>query len=339
MIQQTNWEAILNRVFGGGTVPNQGDPQHDPPAPNPGGSSLVRPIPGVNPALSAEREGDTARDVFNRFSPEPEWEKFYNDLINNRIPFAHQNEDLTRNSMRNPNVNDATYRQTLKYSRLADKMNNRYFLRPPDTIGTGIGGQVTGGTQGVTGQQASLYRMPIETEEMRQMQRLREYEALARGRQIGRTEDFRDQSQRLTLAMNLEKLRRSSELANELVYQMVQAPYRQELMRSEREFIAELEGLRLPSEQYNRILAIFRNPDNKMNIFYATMLAGLYKAGIVMPSIGNMLTTPMFSDMIGMVERGDYDALTLMIERLTQMAETGFAAGNEAIQSLIDNRR
>jgi len=92
---------------------------------------------------------------------------------------------------RNQNANAMSDPETLRLSRLADAINNRYY-RNPYQFGTGVA-LYGGGTSGdVTGHIGEQYRMPIETEEMRQQERARQYEALGRGRQIGREEDFYD---------------------------------------------------------------------------------------------------------------------------------------------------
>lgn len=83
------------------------------------------------------------------------------------------------------NINAKSREETLRLSRLADALNNQYFISP--RTGSTLRGGLRG--QGVVGEQVqygSLYRMPFETEEMRQMERMRDYERAVRGRDIGR---------------------------------------------------------------------------------------------------------------------------------------------------------
>lgn len=90
--------------------------------------------------------------------------------------YAYQNWNLAQDNPRG-NLNRMGYGDTLRYSRLADMMNNKFHYRPghQQLIGTGRKGIM---------QQADTATVsrwdPIETEEMRQMQANREMDKRAR---------------------------------------------------------------------------------------------------------------------------------------------------------------
>lgn len=90
--------------------------------------------------------------------------------------YAYQNWNLAQDNPRG-NLNQMSYGDTLRYSRLADMVNNKFHYRPghQQLIGTGKKGIMQ---QADT---ATISRWdPIETEEMRQMQANREMDKRAR---------------------------------------------------------------------------------------------------------------------------------------------------------------
>lgn len=116
------------------------------------------------------------------------WSRHQEAVQQNRLmlesnPDMNYREDLARGS-RTRNVSDMTPEETLRYSRLADALNNRYY-RGMQQLRSGValrGGQYSGST----GSLGELYRMPIETEEMRQQARSRDYETFVRAAEVSR---------------------------------------------------------------------------------------------------------------------------------------------------------
>lgn len=149
--------------------------------PDPGTASV--PTPGS--FMDAEGEYERARDMYG----EPEQddlmdrgEGYYDKYLEGaRSPsqqaanYPYQFMNLAKQNPRG-NLNGASFRQTLRFSRLADMLNNRlrYVPSPQVAIGTPqTGYQVDGG--------ADISKYPeIETEEMRLMQANREMDRRAR---------------------------------------------------------------------------------------------------------------------------------------------------------------
>jgi hypothetical protein len=125
----------------------------------------------------------------------------YNMGLLENNPWLNVGVDLSRGSLQR-NVSDMTPQETLRYSRLADALNNRYY-RGLEQLRSGValrGGQYSGSTA----QLGERYQMPIETEEMRQMQRTRGYEQATRMAEIAR--------QQATMGVPLEQTRARLEM-------------------------------------------------------------------------------------------------------------------------------
>lgn len=128
-------------------------------------------------------------------------------------PFYHRDEYIPGGSVAT-NINMKNREDTLKYSRLADALNNQYFRSPQ--IGSTLQGGIMG--QGVVGQHANfgeLYKTPFETEEMRQMQRARELEKLMKERELGRQQASMDRDLEQEKAEYMKRLELSGKYSDE----------------------------------------------------------------------------------------------------------------------------
>lgn len=134
------------------------------------------------------------------WQPENAQDNDYLDLLDTwqdtMIQQAYKNPEFMQQQFipygsEDTNVSGMSGPESLRLSRLADAINNRYY-RQPRTGSTFRGGLRGQGVVGNAADHASLTKMPIETEEMRQMQRARTYEQTLRGREIGRQQDTKD---------------------------------------------------------------------------------------------------------------------------------------------------
>lgn len=128
---------------------------------------------------------------------------------------ARINDNIARGS-KGENANNRSFETTLRYSRLADALNNRVHTRGL----RGTTGLVSAFGSGLanTSQRAELYQMPkIETEEMRQMNTIRDLSKDQSGRQINRQQNYRDAAQELTASEMQDKLKLQTEISQRLM--------------------------------------------------------------------------------------------------------------------------
>lgn len=128
---------------------------------------------------------------------------------------ARINDNIARGS-KGENANNRNFETTLRYSRLADALNNRVHTR--GLRGTTGFASAFGSGLANTSQRAELYQMPkIDTEEMRQMDTIRGLSKDQSGRQINRQQNYRDAAQELTAAEMQDKLKLQTELSRRLM--------------------------------------------------------------------------------------------------------------------------
>lgn len=128
---------------------------------------------------------------------------------------ARINDNIARGS-KGENANNRNFETTLRYSRLADALNNRVHTR--GLRGTTGFASAFGSGLANTSQRAELYQMPkIDTEEMRQMDTIRGLSKDQSGRQINRQQNYRDAAQELTAAEMQDKLELQTELSRRLM--------------------------------------------------------------------------------------------------------------------------
>ena len=128
---------------------------------------------------------------------------------------ARINDNIARGS-KSENANNRNFETTLRYSRLADALNNRVHTRA--SLPSVISFSAFGPSANIAGQRAELYQMPkIETEEMRQMNTVRDLSKDQSGRQINRQQNYRDAAQELTANEMQDKLKLQTELSKRLM--------------------------------------------------------------------------------------------------------------------------
>ena len=128
---------------------------------------------------------------------------------------ARINDNIARGS-KGENANNRNFETTLRYSRLADALNNRVHTRA--SLPSVISFSAFGPSANIAGQRAELYQMPkIETEEMRQMNTVRDLSKDQSGRQINRQQNYRDAAQELTANEMQDKLKLQTELSERLM--------------------------------------------------------------------------------------------------------------------------
>lgn len=128
---------------------------------------------------------------------------------------ARINDNIARGS-KGENANNRNFETTLRYSRLADALNNRVHTRA--SLPSVISFSAFGPSANIAGQRAELYQMPkIETEEMRQMDTVRGLSKDQSGRQINRQQNYRDAAQELTANEMQDKLKLQTDLSKRLM--------------------------------------------------------------------------------------------------------------------------
>jgi len=176
---------------------------------------------GAEPGLDYQKTSVKPEGIKPEYMNDDYWSRHQEAVQQNRLmlesnPDMNFREDLARGS-RTRNVSDMTPEETLRYSRLADALNNRYY-RGMQQLRSGValrGGQYSGST----GSLGELYRMPIETEEMRQQGRTRDYEALVRAYEIARQQALKGLPLDQVQARLAAQLRESTNLSDALIQQ------------------------------------------------------------------------------------------------------------------------
>jgi hypothetical protein len=148
-------------------------------------------------------------------------------------PNLHQNEDISKSDT----LTGKTFDETLKASRLADKLNNQWY-RTPISPGYYFGGAARASGGG------HYFQMPVETEEMRTMQRARAAKAGQMEAEQGRQQAFRN------IPLEAAQAERSfsskwSELKRDQQMEWARETYTQELM------------LRVGAAKANMIMGVF----------------------------------------------------------------------------------
>ena len=176
---------------------------------------------GAEPGLDYQKTSVKPEGIKPEYMNDDYWSRHQEAVQQNRLmlesnPDMNYREDLARGS-RTRNVSDMTPEETLRYSRLADALNNRYY-RGMQQLRSGValrGGQYSGST----GSLGELYRMPIETEEMRQQARSRDYETLVRASEIARQQVLKGLPLEQAQARLAAQLRESTNLSDALIQQ------------------------------------------------------------------------------------------------------------------------
>lgn len=205
---------------------------------------------------------------------------------------ARINDNIARGS-KGENANNRNFETTLRYSRLADALNNKVHIKGGRT--STLMGATAGGTMGVDGELSSIYQMPkIDTEEMRQQQTIRDLSKGQSERQISRQQNYRDAAQKLTEAEMQDKLKLQTQLSERLMNrrdkmtdeemrQWYQEPYNEQMRRTAAEWDKKFE------RDFGIEGATFLSDLNKMNPTLAAIIGEAIK--IAPPSFAEQFAT------------------------------------------------
>lgn len=220
---------------------------------------------GAEPGLDYQKTSVEPEGIKPEYMNDDYWSRHQEAVQQNRLmlesnPDMNSREDLARGS-RTRNVSDMTPEETLRYSRLADALNNRYY-RGMQQLRSGValrGGQYSGST----GSLGELYRMPIETEEMRQQVRSRDYETLVRAAETARQQTLKGLPLEQAQARLAAQLRESTNLSDTQIQQYMavfghQLQYdvlrqQQAFARHYGSFMSFLQQVNIPYTQANLI--------------------------------------------------------------------------------------
>lgn len=134
------------------------------------------------------------------------------DLLKDN-PYMYYDQDLATQR----NITGKSSENIQRLSRLADALNNTYYRGPAQFS---FGGAATGGAyQGTTSSVGEQYRMPIETEEMRSMERMRGYEEIIRAAEIARQQQLQGLPLEQAKARLAEQLRETYNLSEQEIKQ------------------------------------------------------------------------------------------------------------------------
>jgi hypothetical protein len=206
-------------------------------------------------------------------------------IRNNQTPFVRFGERLSQADT--ARMTDKNYQETLRLSRLADALNNQYFLSP-GTPGVHHAGRL--GTVDRAETYGTPFKMPVETQEMREMRRGEELNQEAAQREIKRQQDAQDLSvawQQLqvledvarTRALTEEEARRRNELWDTVLNQQYTDPYKRYWDRQDYKFKEQLAKLDIPNAQYNAVNDLY----NKGYVAESNILLSLYNTAATMP--------------------------------------------------------
>jgi hypothetical protein len=181
---------------------------------------------------------------------------FFGRLQTDAVPFTGLNQDFVRKT----GVNDVDHKNTLRYSRLVDALNNKRYIGPAKF---GSSTLVRGGayTTGETPAVGDIYKMDgIETAESRAQKRAEGYEAIERGREIGRREDVKDMPAALERLKQLAVLEQAGKLTDaevaerkELFTSLLQNQYNLPYMLMQQEYATQLG---MTPQQYASTIAL-----------------------------------------------------------------------------------
>lgn len=162
-----------------------------------------------------------------------------------KSPYAHYGENIAKGN-RNLNANAQNADTTLRYSRLADYMNNIQWMKKPSTATVGMG--FKGLKEGEAGEWHNPHQ--IETEEMRQQAAIRDLSKMQSGKMIDLQDRYNNMDAMYQEAKMMQKLRLEgaiTELQYQQWYQIWQEKFYQDTQAPHRE--AE----RRRDEHYSRV--------------------------------------------------------------------------------------
>jgi hypothetical protein len=301
------------------------------PKPNTSSAAVAK---DVNVHIPKEERPDLYEELF--WAP---LRKFGEQLKKGEMAYAHMGENQVRGP-RDKSANDRSAIDTLRYSRLVDRLNNRVYLDGFNPGSVSHGWKVSRGTP-TPMQLPDVYQMPkVETAESRSQERNEAYEAKKRSAEMQRQEDYKNydlannalfqqaRAGKMTGSFNAE-LERAQALYNE---QLFAQKYARDdaFKRSYDSFIAQL-GLDKQSAQYNKLVQIWKDPAGGSQ--FAQMFANLIGSGIV-PNELNAITNTMAKDVYNKMRAGQYDDAA---DALVDFTKKYTNVGVELISTFLDD--
>jgi hypothetical protein len=245
---------------------------------------------------------------------------FFNHLRSKETPFTGLGKDFLRKT----GVNDTSHKDTLRYSRLVDMLNNRRYIGPAKggTADLVRGSMVTTGNSAIG--PGDIYKMDgLETAESRAQRRAEEYEALDRERDIQRVHDVKDMPAALERLKHLQVLEQAGKLTDaqvqerqqlfaallnnqyNLPYMMMQTRFNKDLDMTQQQYAAELAlqmtkyaaetgvtvqrfaaQLGMDAAQYNNMLGLVTQQYGTVLAEYLQRVVGI---GIPVDKVNNMM--------------------------------------------------
>jgi hypothetical protein len=357
---------LLLSVFGdpGGNGPTDASiaapvvaPQPNLPGP-PGVPAVdkVAPIP-TDPkvdeiAIRTAEEAIASLPKAGKYNP-VDFNKQFLDYINSgNIPHTGLDEDPVRKT----GVNDATHKDTLRYSRMVDALNNKRYISPGQagvrSTYANAGGR-TGRADPIDFGQ--VYKMDgLETAESRAQKRAEGYEALERGREINRRENVKDMGPELARLNQLAAIEQTRDLyaaeireretiynamiANRynLPFQMMQTQYGARIQQLQHMYSTQLSaylsriiGINIPADKVALALQYATGKPQDMNTF--SILGNILGTGNISAQQA-MLTGEL-------VSRGaNYTDIPTMLQTyqwLQQQLNTAGVSASDATQKTV----
>jgi hypothetical protein len=183
---------------------------------------------------------------------------WFKRLNSTAVPHTGIGKDFVRKT----GVNDVGHKDTLRYSRLVDALNNRRYIGPAKGGASQVihgHGVVSVGNSAIG--PGDIYKMDgLETAESRAQKRAEGYEALERGREIGRREDVKDMPAALERLKQLAVLDQAGKLTDaqraeqqQLFAAMLNNQYNIPYIMMQQRYNKELD---MTQQQYNTMLAM-----------------------------------------------------------------------------------
>ena len=279
---QPKVNAMTNAAGAGGTVD-----------PSIGIRDIWQYTPNVNEVWYKNYLKDQNKQAWARLSK-------YQDMIRdpNSQWYTDPNFDTAKGSAKY-NLNGMTPEETLKYARLADRLNNRVYYQQGMTNNLGpLGGSV--GTEG------SVYQMPrVETEETRQRETMRTTEQQRRAadeqrRQYWMMEELL--TNRLNTITELERQgiateadrREKEEIRAEMIRLGISLPTELALQAQQSEYMQWLNKYKINDYIYTTKIKPFIDAKNFIGAALAT---AVYGNPTVMPNAQQLLTQNVINDL------------------------------------------
>jgi hypothetical protein len=332
-------EAIAN--FLGGSPPQQTAPQ----GPAPGSAVANMTVPEVkSPNLTAEDVAEALPDTQVSPDQQPQpygdlfWDpmnQFLERMRNGQAPYSHLGENQVRIA-RDKSANDRSGADTLRYSRLVDRLNNRVYTEPMD-----IGSEFHGwkGDTGAAMRMPGRYQMPkVQTAESRAQARAETYEDRKNALEQARTDAYKNydiamnslfqnaRSQMMQTGYSNE-WQRNLAVMQEQIHRM-SYQWDDNYRRSYDAFIAQL-GLDQQNAKYNELVKIWKSGGSN----FAQMFANLISGGVV-PNELNAITSSMGMDVWRKMQSGQLpDAAAALAEYYVKYGK----AGAQIFQGMLES--